>query len=70
MSCDLYFDSDNVFDCGHHDCDGCCDFHKKDNGSSEMQKVIKIAEINFWPKKISTKNGPKMTQNGPKISTS
>ena len=49
MSCDLYFDSDNVFDCGHHDCDGCCDFHKKDNGSSEMQKVIKIAEINFLP---------------------
>ena len=34
---------------------------------AEMQKVIKIAEINFWPQKISTKNGPKMTQNSPKI---
>ena len=33
----------------------------------EMQKVIKIAEINFWPQKISTKNGPKMTQNDPQI---
>ena len=30
---------------------------------AEMQKVIKIAEIQFWPKKISTK---RMTQNYPK----
>ena len=34
--------------------------------SSEMQKVIQIAEIHFWPKKISTKNGPKMTKIDPK----
>ena len=26
---------------------------------AEMQKVIKIAEINFWPQKISTKKWPK-----------
>ena len=26
---------------------------------SEMQKVIKIAEIHFWPKNISTKKWPK-----------
>ena len=25
---------------------------------TEMQKVIKIAEIHFWPKKISTKIWP------------
>ena len=39
--------------------------------SPEMEKVVKIAEINFWPNKISTKkwpkNGPKMTQNFPKM---
>ena len=35
---------------------------------AEMQKVIKIAEINFWPQKISTKNGPKMTQNDSNLS--
>ena len=29
------------------------------NMFTEMQKVIKIAEINFWPKKISTKKWPK-----------
>ena len=34
---------------------------------TEMQKVIKIAEIHFWPKKIAHKNGPKMTQNSPKM---
>ena len=37
--------------------------------TSEMEKVI--AEIDFWPKKISTKkwpkNDPKMTQNSPKM---
>ena len=33
----------------------------------EMQKVIKRAEINFWPKKLSPKNGPKMTPNSPKM---
>ena len=27
--------------------------------TAEMQKVIRIAEINFWPKKISTKKWPK-----------
>ena len=32
---------------------------------SEMQKVIKIAEIHFWPKKIGTKKWPKMTPNDP-----
>ena len=32
----------------------------------EMQKVIKIAEINFWQKKIAPKNGRKITQNDPK----
>ena len=40
-----------------------------------MQKVTKIAEIHFWPKKNSTENAPKMThnesllmtQNSPKI---
>ena len=26
---------------------------------AEMQKVIKIAELHFWPKKISTKKWPK-----------
>ena len=25
----------------------------------EMEKVIKIAELHFWPKKISTKKWPK-----------
>ena len=49
----------------------------RDGWQAEMQKVIKIAEINFWPNKISTKKWPKndpkwpkMTQNcqnGPKI---
>ena len=33
---------------------------------SEMEKVIKIGETHFWPKKISTKNVPRMTQNSPK----
>ena len=33
---------------------------------AEMQKVIKIAEINFWPKQLAPKNFPKMTQNCPK----
>ena len=32
-----------------------------------MEKVIKIAEINFWPKKLAPKNGPKMTQNDSKL---
>ena len=32
-----------------------------------MQKVIKIAEIDFWPTKLAPKNGPKMTQNSPKM---
>ena len=27
--------------------------------TAEMQKVIRIAEINFWPKKISTKKWPR-----------
>ena len=27
--------------------------------TSEMEKVIKIAELHFWPKKISTKKWPK-----------
>ena len=31
----------------------------KNDGMAEMEKVIKIAEINFWPKKISTKKWPK-----------
>ena len=31
--------------------------------SAEMEKVIKIAEIDFWPKKISTKKWP---ENDPK----
>ena len=35
-----------------------------------MEKVIKIAEIDFWPKKISTKkwpeNDPKQPKNDPK----
>ena len=30
-------------------------------GQAVMQNVIKIAEINFWPKKLAPKNGPKMT---------
>ena len=38
---------------------------------TEMQKVIKIAEIHFWPKKISTKkwpkNDPKQPKNDPKL---
>ena len=37
---------------------------------AEMQKVIKIAEINFWPKKSAPKMAeklPKITQNSPKI---
>ena len=32
--------------------------------TTEMQKVIKMAEINFWPKKISTK---KWSKNDPKL---
>ena len=35
--------------------------------TTEMQKVIKIAEIDFWPKKLAPKKGPKMTQNSPKL---
>ena len=34
---------------------------------AEMQKVIKIAEINFWPNKISTKKWPKNNLKWPKI---
>ena len=31
---------------------------------TEMEKVIKIAEIDFWPKKkLAPKNGPRITQN-------
>ena len=44
----------------------------------EMEKVIKVAEIDFWPKKITTKKmarkspkiaqkWPKIAQNGPKM---
>ena len=33
---------------------------------TEMQKVIKIAEINFWPTKISTKKWPKNDPKWPK----
>ena len=44
-----------------------CDYKYSIGTKTEMQKVIKIAEINFWPKKISTKNGPKMTQNDSKL---
>ena len=32
----------------------------------EMQKVIKIAEIYFWPTKISTKKWPKNDPKWPK----
>ena len=32
--------------------------------TSEMEKVIKIAELHFWPKKISTK---KWAKNYPKL---
>ena len=32
--------------------------------TTEMEKVLKIAEINFWPTKISTKKWPK---NDPKL---
>ena len=28
----------------------------------EMEKVIKVAEIDFWPKKISTKKWPENDQ--------
>ena len=31
----------------------------RDGWQAEMQKVIKIAEIHFWPNKISTKKWPK-----------
>ena len=34
---------------------------------TEMEKVIKIAEINFWPKKICTKKWPKNDLKLPKI---
>ena len=51
-------------------CDGAKIDDDDDDGEdevqddAEMQKVIKIAEINFWPKKISTKKWPK---NDPKL---
>ena len=37
---------------------------RNDCAHTEMQKVIKIAAIHFWPKKISTKKLPK---NDPKL---
>ena len=41
-----------------------CDVDTKDtNVVSEMQKVIKIAEIDFWPTQISTQKWP---ENDPK----
>ena len=35
--------------------------------SPEMEKVVKIAEINFRPKKISTKKWPKNDSKLPKM---
>ena len=42
-------------------------FHWFCTRMSEMEKVIKIAEINFWPKIICTKKWPKNDTNWPKI---
>ena len=47
-----------------HDGNGNWDYNC--GSFAEMQKLLKIAEIHFWPKKISTKRWPKMTQYDPK----